>query len=196
MAYPESWRLRDEWHPADFPGTWHKIRPDSIHKSLHILRQKVENHSEEDTKVLPETKCRNFCHKSIAHLLIHVLTHWKFPKPGKQNFKMNNFLFLQINLNLWNVCMDGIVSTISLLLGMTLWIFQIHIFAWNNKWLLFYTLLTHQTKYSKNGEKSLICQNMKQYSSRVCGIGISKSGRSADSSGRWRHYWSADDYPL
>ena len=30
------------------------------------------------------------------------------------------------------------------------------------------------------------------------GIGISKSGRSADPSGQWRHYWSADDtdYPF
>ena len=31
-------------------------------------------------------------------------------------------------------------------------------------------------------------------SSRVGGIGISKSGRLADPSGRWRHYWSPDDY--
>ena len=31
-------------------------------------------------------------------------------------------------------------------------------------------------------------------SCRVGGIGISKSGWSADQSGRWRHFWSADDY--
>ena len=44
--------------------------------------------------------------------------------------------------------------------------------------------------------KTRLENRRKSRSNRIGGIGISKSGRSADPSGRWRHYWSADDYPL